>query len=142
MRRTGCSKFSDTLACLRTVDYAVLKEAQDASPSILSYQVRSSRWIFREVEFLLQSLVLAWLPREDGVFLTDNPQRLVQQGKVARVPIIAGTYIPRPLFPTQTLTWIPGSVDDEGTMFSFSTLNLTHVLFLFRFIDGRLTPNP
>ncbi|KAJ7116614.1 Alpha/Beta hydrolase protein [Mycena epipterygia] len=91
VRRTGCSKFSDTLACLRTVDYVVLKEAQDASPSIFSYQ----------------SLVLAWLPREDGVFLTDNPQRLVQQGKVARVPIIAG------------------SVDDEGTMFSFSTLNLT-----------------
>jgi hypothetical protein len=38
----------------------------------------------------MQSLVLAWLPREDGVFLTDNPQRLVQQGKVANVPFITG----------------------------------------------------
>ncbi|EEB88175.1 hypothetical protein MPER_14132, partial [Moniliophthora perniciosa FA553] len=34
------------------------------------------------------SLNLAWLPRADGKFLADNPQRLVQQGKVAKVPII------------------------------------------------------
>ncbi|KAJ7697634.1 Alpha/Beta hydrolase protein [Mycena rosella] len=91
VHRTGCSKFSDTLACLQTVDYAVLKAAQDASPSIFSYQ----------------SLVLAWLPFEDGIFLTENPQQLVQKGKVAHVPIITG------------------NVDDKATVFSFSTLNST-----------------
>jgi hypothetical protein len=37
-------------------------------------------------------LVLAWLPREDGVFLTDAPQRLVQQGKVANVPFVTGKH--------------------------------------------------
>ncbi|KAJ7886362.1 Alpha/Beta hydrolase protein [Mycena leptocephala] len=89
--QTGCSGSADTLACLRTVPYAKLKAAQDASPFFLSYQ----------------SLVLAWLPREDGVFLTDNPQRLVQQGKVANVPFITG------------------DCDDEGTIFSLSTLNIT-----------------
>ncbi|KAJ6624410.1 carotenoid ester lipase precursor [Mycena sp. CBHHK59/15] len=91
VQETGCSGSSDTLECLRTVPYATLKAAQDKSPFIFSYQ----------------SLILAWLPREDGVFLTDNPQRLVQQGKVANIPFITG------------------DCDDEGTLFSFSTLNIT-----------------
>ncbi|KAJ7119783.1 Alpha/Beta hydrolase protein [Mycena epipterygia] len=89
--QTGCASAADTLACLRTVPYAKLKAAQDASPFIFAYQ----------------SLVLAWLPREDGTFLTNNPQRLVQQGKVANVPFVTG------------------DCDDEGTLFSLSTLNIT-----------------
>ncbi|KAF9455346.1 Alpha/Beta hydrolase protein, partial [Collybia nuda] len=89
--QTGCSDSSDTLACLRTVPYKVLKAAINQSPSLFSYQ----------------SLVLAWLPRADGVFLSDNPQRLVQQGKVADIPFITG------------------DCDDEGTAFSLSTLNIT-----------------
>jgi len=91
VQEVGCSSAADTLECLRTVPFAALKAAQDASPSI----------------FAFQSLVLAWLPREDGTFLTDNPQRLVQQGKVANVPFITG------------------DCDDEGTLFSLSTLNIT-----------------
>ncbi|KAJ7914280.1 alpha beta-hydrolase [Mycena leptocephala] len=89
--QTGCSGASDTLACLRTVPFATLKAAQDATPGIFAYQ----------------SLVLAWLPREDGTFFTANPQRLVQQGKVANVPFVTG------------------DCDDEGTLFSLSTLNIT-----------------
>ncbi|KAK7050555.1 carboxylic ester hydrolase [Favolaschia claudopus] len=89
--QTGCSSASDTLACLRTVPFDKLKAAQDATPGIFSYQ----------------SLVLAWLPRADGTFLSDNPQRLVQQGKVANVPFVTG------------------DCDDEGTLFSLSTLNIT-----------------
>ncbi|KAJ7480556.1 Alpha/Beta hydrolase protein [Mycena latifolia] len=91
VQQTGCSAATDTLACLRTVPYATLKAAQDASPFIFAYQ----------------SLAGAWLPREDGVFLTDNPQRLVQQGSVAPVPFVTG------------------DCDDEGTLFSLSTLNVT-----------------
>ncbi|THV04430.1 alpha/beta-hydrolase [Dendrothele bispora CBS 962.96] len=92
VQQTGCSGSADTLQCLREVPYSTLKNAVDASPSIVSYQ----------------SLKLAWLPRADGVFLTDHPQRLVQQGKVAKIPIIS-----------------VGDCDDEGTLFSFSTLNVT-----------------
>ncbi|KAJ7443860.1 Alpha/Beta hydrolase protein [Mycena latifolia] len=91
VQQTGCSYSVDTLACLRTVPYAKLKAAQDAIPSILSYQ----------------SLSAAWLPREDGMFLTDNPMRLVELGSVATVPFITG------------------NCDDEGTLFSLTTLNLT-----------------
>jgi len=87
----GCSGAADTLECLRAVPFATLKAAQDATPFIFAYQ----------------SLVLPWYPREDGVFLTDNPQRLIQQGKVADVPFITG------------------ECDDEGTLFSLSTLNIT-----------------
>ncbi|KAJ7599913.1 carotenoid ester lipase precursor [Mycena floridula] len=88
---TGCSGAADTLACLRTVPYAKLKAAINLSPGIFSYQ----------------SLDLAWLPRADGVFLTDSPQKLVQAGKVANIPFVSG------------------DCDDEGTLFSLSTLNIT-----------------
>ncbi|KAF4576963.1 hypothetical protein EYR36_004947 [Pleurotus pulmonarius] len=53
------------------------------------------------------SLSLAWIPRADGVFLTDNPQKLVQAGKVANVPFVTG------------------DCDDEGTLFSLANLNVT-----------------
>ncbi|KAF8964270.1 Alpha/Beta hydrolase protein [Flammula alnicola] len=88
---TGCSGSADTLACLRTVPYATLKAAINQSPGIFDYQ----------------SLNLAWLPRTDGVFLTDNPQNLVQAGKVANIPFITG------------------NCDDEGTLFSLANINIT-----------------
>ena len=40
--QTGCSGASDTLACLRTVPYDVLKDAANASPGIFSYQVSNA----------------------------------------------------------------------------------------------------
>ncbi|KAJ3729396.1 Alpha/Beta hydrolase protein [Lentinula raphanica] len=88
---TGCSGSDDTLNCLRGVDYSVLKAAVDATPGIFAYQ----------------SLNLAWLPRADGVFLSDDPQKLVQQGQVATIPIVSG------------------DCDDEGTLFSLASLNDT-----------------
>ncbi|PIL35136.1 hypothetical protein GSI_02925 [Ganoderma sinense ZZ0214-1] len=88
---TGCSGASDTLQCLREVDFDTLKAAVDATPNIFSYQ----------------SLRLTWLPRADGVFLTDAPQALVQQGNIANVPFVTG------------------DCDDEGTLFSFANLNVT-----------------
>jgi len=54
-----------------------------------------------------QSLDLAWVPRADGDFLPDDPQTLVAQGSVADIPFVTG------------------DVDDEGTTFSLSTLNIT-----------------
>ncbi|KAI9454054.1 Alpha/Beta hydrolase protein [Lactarius psammicola] len=91
VERTNCSSSSDTLACLRAAPYDALKAAVDSTPSLFSYQ----------------SLALAWQPRVDGVFLTDLPQKLVQQGKIARVPFVAG------------------ECDDEGTLFSLSQANVT-----------------
>lgn len=47
------------------------------------------------------------MPRVDGVFLVDNPQVLVQQGNVARIPAVLG------------------NCDDEGTLFTLTQLNVT-----------------
>ncbi|KAF9018985.1 alpha/beta-hydrolase [Hymenopellis radicata] len=105
--KTGCSGSSDTLACLRTVSYDVLKAAVDDSPFIFAYQ--SSR--------------LAWLPRTDGVLFSDNPQRLVQQGKVANIPFVTG------------------DCDDEGTLFSLSQLNVTTDAQVKEYLQTILLPN-
>jgi carboxylesterase type B len=88
---TKCSNCSDTLACLRAAPYDTLQAAINSTPSFLSYQ----------------SLVDVWQPLADGVFLTDHPQKLVQQGKVARIPFVSG------------------DCDDEGTLFSLSQANIT-----------------
>ncbi|KDR82548.1 hypothetical protein GALMADRAFT_134147 [Galerina marginata CBS 339.88] len=103
---TGCSGAADTLACLRTVSFASLKSAINKSPGIFSFQ----------------SLNLAWLPRTDGVFLTDNPQISVQQGKVANIP------------------YITGNCDDEGTLFSLSTLNITTEAQVHNFVKTQFFP--
>ncbi|KAN0141650.1 Alpha/Beta hydrolase fold [Lactarius tabidus] len=86
---TGCSGSTDTLACLREAPYESLKAAMNSTPSIYSYQ----------------SLDLAWLPRADGLFLVDDPQKLVQQGTIAPIPFVTG------------------DCDDEGTLFSLSQVN-------------------
>ncbi|KAJ3848967.1 Alpha/Beta hydrolase protein [Lentinula lateritia] len=104
---TGCSESSDTLDCLRGVDYTVLKAAVDATPGIFAYQ----------------SLNLAWLPRADGVFLTDDPQVLVQQGQVSAIPIVSG------------------DCDDEGTLFSLASLNVTTQSDIATYVQTVFLPN-
>ncbi|EIN12169.1 carotenoid ester lipase precursor [Punctularia strigosozonata HHB-11173 SS5] len=88
---TGCTGASDTLQCLRELPYTTLKAAVDKSPNIFSFQ----------------SLNLAYLPRVDGNFLTDDPQKLVQSGSVADIP------------------FVNGDCDDEGTLFTLVLLNIT-----------------
>ncbi|KAI0296557.1 carotenoid ester lipase precursor [Multifurca ochricompacta] len=92
VKNAACDHSRDTLACLRKVPYSRLKYAMDISPNFFAYQ----------------GLTLAWLPRVDGVFLTENPQKAVQRGHVASVPMITG------------------NCDDEGSMFSVSSLNVTN----------------
>ncbi|KAH8985170.1 alpha beta-hydrolase [Lactarius akahatsu] len=106
VERTGCSCSSNTLACLRATPYKKLKAAVDSTPSIFTYQ----------------SLALAWMPRVDGVFLVDEPQKLIQQGKVARIPFVAG------------------ECDDEGTSFSLSQLNVTTDAQLRAYLSEFLLP--
>ncbi|KAF8195109.1 Alpha/Beta hydrolase protein [Pholiota molesta] len=91
VNQTNCASSNDTLSCLRSVPSDKLQAAVNNTPNYFSYQ----------------ALSLAWAPRADGVFLPDNPQKLVQQGKVMNIPIVSG------------------SVDDEGTLFSLSSRNVT-----------------
>lgn len=70
----GCSSASDTLECLRGVDYATLLNATNSVRGILSYA----------------SLALSYLPRPDGTALTESPEILAQSGRYAKVPFIVG----------------------------------------------------
>ncbi|KAH8982277.1 carotenoid ester lipase precursor [Lactarius akahatsu] len=91
VEKTGCSGSSDTLRCLRKVPYTTFKRAMDESPNFFAYQ----------------GLSLAWMPRVDGVFLTEPPQYSVLRGHVSNVPMITG------------------NCDDEGSLFSIATINIS-----------------
>ncbi|PGH18837.1 hypothetical protein AJ79_00250 [Helicocarpus griseus UAMH5409] len=71
----GCSNSSDTLNCLRDVEYDTLIDAMNAVPGILSYS----------------SIALSYLPRPDGKVLTKSPDELLMAGKFAKVPFILGS---------------------------------------------------
>ncbi|TFK87018.1 carotenoid ester lipase precursor [Polyporus arcularius HHB13444] len=54
-----------------------------------------------------QALNTPWMPHADGVFLKDGPQQLVLKESIADIPFVIG------------------SCEDEGTLFSLASLNLT-----------------
>ncbi|KAF7715238.1 Carboxylic ester hydrolase [Penicillium ucsense] len=74
VRSAGCSSASDTLACLRKLDYTTFLNAANTVPGILSYN----------------SVALSYLPRPDGSALTESPDVLIANGKYASVPFIIG----------------------------------------------------
>lgn len=61
----GCSPAPDAIACLRAVPYPKLLAAVQTIGNILS----------------ARSVSLAWIPRTDGVFLTEEAPKLIAAGK-------------------------------------------------------------
>jgi carboxylesterase type B len=72
--KSGCSGSSDTLACLRTVDYETFLKATTSAPAATDYN----------------SVALSYLPRPDGTALALSPDILAQNGQFASVPFIIG----------------------------------------------------
>ena len=70
----GCTDSSDTLECLRSLDYGDFLNAVSAPPGLLSYA----------------GIALSYLPRPDGTVLPDSPEVMIQQGKYAPIPLIVG----------------------------------------------------
>jgi acetylcholinesterase len=70
--------------------------------------------------------VLAWLPRVDGHFLTEPPQYSVLRGHVADVPMITGM-VPVMIYYNTEFIFTKGNCDDEGSLFSISTINISYV---------------
>jgi len=70
----GCAGESDTLACLRGLDYETFLKAANSVPGILSYN----------------SVALSYVPRPDGKVLPQSPEVAVQNGAYAAVPMIIG----------------------------------------------------
>ncbi|KAI0763837.1 carotenoid ester lipase [Trametes elegans] len=87
----SCSDAIDILQCLRLTSTDVIKFAMDKTPTYLSFQ----------------ALNTPWMPHADGLFMPDNPQNLVQLGRIATVPFVVG------------------SCEDEGTLSALPSLNLT-----------------
>ncbi|KAK4990791.1 hypothetical protein LTR50_002327 [Elasticomyces elasticus] len=74
VQNAGCAGASDTLACLRTIDYTTYLNAANSVPGIFGYN----------------SVALSYLPRPDGTVLTQSPEILAQNGQYAKVPFIIG----------------------------------------------------
>ena len=70
----GCSEASDTLECLRGLDYETFLNATTSVPDYNSYT----------------SIALSYLPRPDGNLLTASPEVLTRSKKYAQVPLIIG----------------------------------------------------
>ncbi|QSZ33282.1 hypothetical protein DSL72_002870 [Monilinia vaccinii-corymbosi] len=73
---SGCANSTNTLSCLRSVDYKTYLAATLSLPSAISYT----------------SIAIAYLPRPDyrGGVLSDSPEILAQKGLFAKVPFIVG----------------------------------------------------
>ncbi len=74
VQNAGCSGSSNTLACLRGLDYQTFLNAANSVPAILGYN----------------SVALSYLPRPDGTVLTKSPDVLVQNGVYTKIPFIIG----------------------------------------------------
>lgn len=84
----GCTG-PNSLACLRQVDYTRLLNATNSVAGLLSSS----------------SIALSYLPRPDGVHLTESPDILLATGRYARIPFILGVQ------------------EDEGTIFALFQAN-------------------
>ncbi|EKD03334.1 hypothetical protein A1Q2_02363 [Trichosporon asahii var. asahii CBS 8904] len=89
VKKAGCDTAPDSLQCLRDLPLDKFTDAANSVPAILSYQ----------------SVSLEYLPRPDGVFMTDSPDNLVSNKKYAAVPMIIGDQ------------------EDEGTLFALFQSN-------------------
>ncbi|KAM5342230.1 hypothetical protein ACJ41O_015261 [Fusarium nematophilum] len=74
VKTAGCAGSSDSLNCLRELEYTDFLNAVTSVPGLLSYT----------------SLALSYLPRPDGRTLTQSPDELVLARKYAAVPMIVG----------------------------------------------------
>lgn len=93
VQEAGCSAAKDTLSCLRGVPYEAFAYAANSLPGIFSYR----------------SVDLAYIPRPDNTtnFLPVSPEKLIENGTYARVPVIIGDQ------------------EDEGTLFAQVQTNIT-----------------
>ncbi|EGF99071.1 lipase [Melampsora larici-populina 98AG31] len=75
LKDIGCENNSDTLACLRSVDFSTLYAASNRIPG----------------PFSGGSFPLPYAPYVDGEFVTGSMEDNLEAGKFARVPLITGT---------------------------------------------------
>lgn len=70
----GCSQAVNKIGCLQDAPYAKIFAAMQEEPDVFGYY----------------NLAGTWLPRPGGSFLPASPHTLVEQGKIANVPLMIG----------------------------------------------------
>ena len=73
----------------------------------------------------LQQVNTPWFPRADGAFIAGPPQQQLLSGPISNIPFVNGTWKSAPWTRRLFKQIIVGNDKDEGTAFSFPTLNLT-----------------
>jgi triacylglycerol lipase len=101
VENAGCASAADTLECLRSADYSTFLDATNSVPGIVGYN----------------SIALSYVPRPDGTVLPESPNVLVDNGRYARVPFIAGDQ------------------EDEGSFFALFQPNLTTTNDIVDYLD-------
>ncbi|GAB1736540.1 hypothetical protein NU219Hw_g7687t1 [Hortaea werneckii] len=106
----GCSGSDDKLACLRAAPYQTFLRAANSVPGILGYR----------------AVDLSYLPRPDpgDNFFSLSPEVSVQNGQIAKVPVIVGDQ------------------KDEGTLFSLFQNNITTNNQLIDYLASYFPENP
>ena len=74
IQQVGCASSEDKIACLRATPFEKIRDIARKSRGIFDYT----------------TLVPAWFPRVDGVFIKDTAQEAVVAGRIANVPFITG----------------------------------------------------
>lgn len=73
IKTADCTHAADKLDCLRKLSYGDFNNAVNSVPGLLGYE----------------SVALSYTPRPDGRFLTESPDQLDFNSKIAKVPVIA-----------------------------------------------------
>ncbi|KAI0628196.1 carotenoid ester lipase [Trametes polyzona] len=108
--QVGCGSSTGVLDCLRGVLAESITAAVDKTQTI----------------FTFASLSNPWTARFDGVFVKENSQQLVLNGKVADIPFVTGEFFSVDYSPTRRSTdHLAGNDLDEGTIFSLAAFNIT-----------------
>ncbi|KAG8875527.1 hypothetical protein FRB97_005046 [Tulasnella sp. 331] len=96
--KLGCAKEKDSLSCIRKAPFNDVYNAANNVPGI-------------------------FLPRVDGVILTETPFESVKNGRIARIP------------------YVTGDVDDEGTIFAVQYLGVATDDQVKAYLKSRFLPS-
>jgi acetylcholinesterase len=128
VKETGCSNQRDTLECLRKVPYATYKRAMDASPNFFAYQVRACLSVAYRLYAQRHAGTCAGLVASSRRLLPDRAAAILcstwPRRRCSRNHRY-GSYVV--IYYNREFTFTKGNCDDEGSLFSISTINISYV---------------
>jgi hypothetical protein len=128
VKETGCSRQHDTLDCLRKVPYSTYKRAMDLSPNFFAYQVRTclsvAYWLMHDgpagtCAGLVASSRRSLPDRAPSILCSTRTRcRCARNHRYGSFVVI---------YYNTEFIFTEGNCDDEGSLFSISTINISCV---------------